>query len=125
MTDEVILDPTPSLQLGQSRPANTTAVSIYTLPSNTKTKVNSMSICNTSGSAATYRVFHDVNGTTYDQTTALFYDISLAADQSVEWEPANLWLNNTSGNIAVRTGTGNAVTFTLYGEEHQLSVTVN
>ena len=124
MTD-ALKTPVRALQLGQSRPANTTAVSIYTLPANVSTKVTMITIANTSGSDDDFRIFHDVNGTTYDETTAIFYDTDIPADTVVEWEPEDLWLDNTSGNIAVRTGTGNAITFTMYGEEHQKSVTVN
>lgn len=122
---EPVLDLTPSLQIGQSRPANTTAASIYTLPSNTKTKVTSLVICNTSLSSAKFRIFHDVNGTTYDESTAIFYDAIIGAGVTVEWEPKELWLSNTSGNIAVRTDTANAITFTFYGEEHEKSITIN
>ena len=114
-----------SVQLGQLRPANTTAASIYTLPANTRTKVNSIIICNQSGVACTFRVFHDVNGTTYDETSALLYDITLDADTTVSFDPVDLWLENTSGNIAVRTSSNSAITFTMYGQEYQKTVTVN
>lgn len=114
-----------SIQLGQLRPANTTAASLYTLPANTRTKVESIIICNQSGGAVTFRLFHDVDGTTYDATTALLYDIVLDSDTTVSFDPANLWLENTSGNIAVRTSSNSAITFTMYGQEHQKTITVN
>lgn len=103
-------------QFGQSRPANTNAVSIYSPASNVTAIIRSIVICNTTALAATYRLFVDDDGTTYDETTAIVFDTSLAANTStvmdVYWPMAN-----AAGNIAVRTGTLNAITFTVFGDE--------
>ena len=104
-------------QLGQLRPANTTAASIYSPASSTETIVKSIIICNTSGVDATCRVFHDDDGTTYDETTALQWDVTVTADSSSLTVEVNLCMNNSSGNLAVRSGTANALTFTVYGME--------
>ena len=69
-------------QLAQIRPANTTAVSAYSPAANVRTEIKRIVICNTTGSAVTFQLFLDDNGTIYDQTTALFYDVSLAADST-------------------------------------------
>ena len=103
-------------QLGQLRPANTTAATIYTPADRFNVNITSITIANTSGSAATYRLFHDEDGTTYDATTALKWDINLPADTSVEID-LNLWMADVAGNIAVRTSVNSALTFTLYGKE--------
>ena len=71
-------------------------------------------VCNTSGADATYRIFHDDNGTTYDETTALFWDVTLTADSSDILE-MKVSMDDSSGNLAVRTDTANAITFTAYG----------
>lgn len=71
-------------------------------------------IANTTSSAAKYSVFHDVDGTTYDQSTALAYEVSLAANSVVELEWP-LALPISAGNLAVQSGTGNALTYTAYG----------
>ena len=71
-------------QLGQIRPANTTAVSLYSPGADTQTIIKSIIVCNTSGSSATFRIFVDDNGTTYDQATALFYDVALAANNTLQ-----------------------------------------
>jgi|TARA_R100001244_G_scaffold124675_2_gene94550 hypothetical protein len=107
-------------QLGQARPANTTAVSIYSPTDGTRSEILQILVCNTSGSAATFRIFHDDNGTTYDQTTALYYDKSVNADDTLRiWpnKPPGFAMYNTDGNLAVRTSSGNALTFTVYGNE--------
>lgn len=104
--------------LGQLSPANTTAASIYS-PSKIAL-INEIVICNTTAGAVTFRLFIDNDGTTYDQTTALFYDKSVPANDSYIWSPAGgngIMLNNAAANIAVRTGTNDALTFTVFGRE--------
>jgi hypothetical protein len=102
-------------QLGQSRPSTTTAASIYNPPAGDNV-VHTIIICNTSNSAAKYRIFVDDDGTTYNESTALFWDISLDPDTSDVLE-VKICMNNASGNLAVRTDTSNALTFTVFGEE--------
>lgn len=103
-------------QLGQLRPANTTAASLYSPGTNVTAIRMSIVICNTSSSNVKFRVFHDDDGTTYDETTALFFDPIIKANRTVEVDGFKA-ANNSSGNIAVRTDTANALTFTLYGAE--------
>lgn len=104
-----------SNQLGQIRPANTTVTSIYSPANGITGVVKMIRVCNTSGSAAKFRMFHDKDGTTYDETTALEWDKSLAADETVQID-CFLAVKNT-GNLAFRTDTANALTFTVYGVE--------
>lgn len=107
-------------QLAQSRPTNTTATSVYSPPgAGISTRVFNVVVCNTTGSSAAFRIFHDDNGTTYDETTALFWDVSLDANSSVQLD-CDWWLFNPDGNLAIRTDTGSALTFTFYGAEHQI-----
>ena len=102
-------------QLGQLRPANTTAASIYS-PTGETSVIRSIVICNTTATTAAFRIFHDDDGTTYDQTTALFYDSPINGNETVEID--TYWpMNNSAGNLAVRTDTASALTFTVYGAE--------
>ena len=103
-------------QLGQSRPSGTTAASIYSPAASTQTIVSHVIIANTSGAAATFRLFHDDDGTTYDETTALAWDVAIAADETVTFDTA-IAMADSSGNLAVRTDTADALTFTAYGME--------
>lgn len=103
-------------QLGQLRPANTTAATLYSPGASTTTIIKSIVICNQTSAAAKWRLFVDDDGTTYDETTALFFDITIGAnstDQIDTYYP----MNNSSGNIAVRTDTNSAITFTCFGVE--------
>jgi len=109
-----VTDPATGI-LGQVRSAGTTAVSIYS-PGTDVTAVNlKLVIANTSGAARTYRVFQDDDGTTYDESTAVAWDLPIAADSRVELKLAPM--SDSAGNIAVRHDAANGLTFTLEGSE--------
>jgi hypothetical protein len=102
-------------QLAQSRPSDTAAVSLYKPEKLHWVEVQKLVVCNTSALATTFRVMHDDNGTTYDKTTSLFWDIPIDPGETVTITE-NYWMDGaTAGNFAVASGTGNALTFTLYG----------
>ncbi len=103
--------------LAQLRPADTNAASLYSPPDNRAVELTKLVICNTTGSAATFRVFLDDNGTTYDQTTALIYDPEIGGNLTWEQDLEGWGMVDTTGNLAVRTGTADALTFTLFGKE--------
>ena len=103
--------------LAQLRPADTNAASLYSPPNNRTVEFTKLVICNQSGSAATFRVFLDDNGTTYDQTTAMFYDAAISADLTWVEDLKGWGMNNTAGNLAVRSSVNDALTFTLFGKE--------
>ena len=104
----------PEVQLFQSRPADTNAVSVHS--PNGKTKVTRIFVCNTSGAGSSFRLFHDEDGTTYDETTALHWNTAVGADTTVVVAD-EVDMNNASGNLAVRSANANALTFTGYGYE--------
>ena len=105
--------------LAQIRPSNTTATSAYSPGSSVRTKITRVLVCNTTASPHDFRIFLDVDGTTYDETTALFFDEALAANTTREIE-GNWWLDKAAGNLAVRTDTNDAFTFTVFGIEYQI-----
>lgn len=105
--------------LAQSRPADTTAVSAYSPPNSTRTQIMRMLVCNTTAASHDFRIFLDNDGTTFDETTALFFDEALAANTTREIE-GDWWMDNSSGNLAVRTDTNSAFTFSIFGAEHQV-----
>jgi len=103
-------------QLGQARPANTTAVSIYSPGASTNTDIKGVHIANTSAGSATFRLFHDDNGTTYDESTALVWDVAVGVGAVVNITTL-ISMDDATGNLAVRTDTASALTFTVYGAE--------
>ena len=111
MTDDV----RPKV-LAQLRPANTNAASIYSPPTNTTPEITKIIICNTSSSARTFRIFLDDDGTTYDTTTALFYDAPIPAN-GTRILRETLGMRDSTGNLAVRSSAANDLTFTVFGRE--------
>lgn len=105
--------------LAQTRPANTTAATAYTRATSAAVIVTGGFVCNTSGASAKFRIFFHNSGTTYDATTALYWDVTVPADDTYElnWKDNPVYLNTASGTIGVRTDTNNALTFTFFGQE--------
>jgi len=103
-------------QLGQVRPSGTSAVSLYSPADSVTWVAKNLMVCNTSGASATFRVFHDEDGTTYSEATALFWDAPIAADETIILTGL-LSGFTAAGNVGVRTSVANALTFTLYGAE--------
>ena len=103
--------------LAQHRENSTDPAIIYTGVSDKhqSTVVNHIHITNTSGSVALCTIYYDDNGTTFDESTALYYKMSLAADETIEIE--TLIYIDYNGNLAYETNAPNALTVTLFGEK--------
>ena len=105
-------------QLGQLRPANTTAASLYSPAANVTTEITKIIVTEHTGATPTFRIFHDEDGTTYDETTALVWDSAMSANGNNLYE-FGIWMRNSAGNLAVRTSAGSQILFTCYGIEHE------
>lgn len=103
-------------QLFQSRPSGTSAASVYSPPDSTTTIVKQIIIANTTVGAAAFRLCIDDDGTTYDETTALYWDVSIDANTTLQIN-CYIGMNNTNGNIAFRTDTASALTISGFGVE--------
>ncbi len=103
-------------QLGQARPADTNAVSIYSPGAGVTTIITEIVICNTSGSSKKFRIFLDIDGSTYDESTAHYWDEKIK--RMFTKRKKTYWgMNQSAGNIAVRTDVASVLTFTVYGVE--------
>ena len=103
-------------QLAQARPSGTSAVSIYSPASGVTAIIKNITICNTTGANVTFCVFHHDTGTTYDESTALYFEVTIDKRSTLSLTPF-MAMNNDAGNLAVKTSVGNALTFTVYGAE--------
>lgn len=101
-------------QLGQTRPSDTSATSIISPTTGEVYSIGTIVICNTSDSDVTYSIYHDDDGSTYDETTALFWEATIRANSS---DAISLFMamDDPDGNLAVQSSVGNALTFTAYG----------
>lgn len=102
-------------QLGQARPADTAAVSLYSPGDGVVTTVDKLVVVCT-GVTSTFDLYHDEDGTTYDQSTALYYGYTVTANATFSVD-LGLYMNNPDSNIAVKTSVTSALTFSLYGTE--------
>jgi hypothetical protein len=96
---------------------------VYSPPDvDTTAGIKTVILCNQTGSSATFRIFLDDNGSTYDESTALYYDNALAANSTLTLEFADdgLIMSDSTGNLAYRVGTANAITVTVSGYEENL-----
>tara|TARA_R110000782_G_scaffold24891_1_gene64627 strand:- start:1986 stop:2318 length:333 start_codon:yes stop_codon:yes gene_type:complete len=101
--------------LGQSRPADTTATDLYTVPSGGQVVVSTIAVANTTALTATFRVFVRQDGAAADESTALVFDSAIAKNSTTT---LTLGITGDAGDIiSVATGTGNAITFTAFGLE--------
>ena len=100
--------------LAQARENSTNAVSVYSPSADEIAIIKTIVLCNTSAATATFRLFLDNDGTTYDQGTALAYDVTLNVGQS-QFFHTFLAMNNAAGNFAYRSSVANAITITLSG----------
>ena len=107
----------PNKQLGQAREASTNAVSVYSPPVDNTSKVKSIFVCNTSTEDANFTIYVDADGTTYDESTALFWQVSLDPGQTVTIGNLEIDMSLSTGNLAYKTSVASAITITLFGEE--------
>lgn len=102
--------------LGQATPEDTNAASIYSPGTNVTAIIKNIIVCNTHTADHTFRIFHDDDGTTYGDATALFYDVNCPTAQSVQID-CFIAMHDSGGNLAVRTDSADNLTFTVYGVE--------
>ncbi len=102
-------------QLAQVRPS-ASASTAFT--STLRTEVTRIVVCNTTGGAVTYSIYHDDDGTTYDQSTSRSYETSIAANTTVTYvaDAAGAGFAMQRGaSIGVKPSADLAITFTFYG----------
>lgn len=109
-------------QLAQSHPLVTTATQVYSVPSDvSETEVETIFIANTQPNELFVSVFHDNDGTTFDDTTALIFNVRLPKETSLiltgGGRPLLRMSADTSGNLAVQTDKADEATFSVYGQE--------
>ena len=105
----------PGAQLAQTSPAGTTAVTLYT--ATIGTEVTRIQLVNYTGSPVDVEIYHDDDGTTFNNTT-IIDKVSAPANQTTEL----LYRNGgqgisvlIGGSIGAKTATGSAVNITVYG----------
>jgi hypothetical protein len=101
--------------LGQARPLNTSNADLITVSAGDAEVISTITVCNTTASAATYRVFARITGASAAEGNALAYDVAIAANDTVA-----LTLGCTlaaTDVLTVRSSVASALTFTAFGSE--------
>ena len=100
--------------LGQLAAAATTTETLYTVPNETVTTTSSLVICNRTGGALTYRISIHVNGAGDDDKQFLYYDKSLAANDTFS---AILGLTLGQKDVVKTFASATGLSFNLFGVE--------
>lgn len=103
-------------QLAQARPSSTTAVSLFSPISPKQYRLQRIFVANVGTGNVSFYLFHDENGTTYDETTAIAWEVTLARGQFYT-EELNIDMLDSAGNFGIKTSAANDLNFTLYGDE--------
>ena len=100
--------------LGQSNPSATTATTLYTVPAATQTIVSTVTVCNQTSTAGTYRIAVRIAGAALAASQYIAYDVSLPGNAS-----DTLTLGLTLGATDVITVYASAATFSFaaFGSE--------
>ncbi len=103
-------------QLAQSRASGTDPVSLYS-PGTDETVQVYARFANVTDKLAKVRIFHDDAGTTYDEDTAIAWDIEIKPGQvlTLGRDDDAIFMNSQLGNFAYRSSIENSITATLYG----------
>lgn len=112
-------------QLAQSRPGVTTAVSLLTAVM--ATEITRIAVCNTTASSVDFSLFHDDDGNTFDQSTALHYQEPLAGNTTKYIDAAALGgglVLQAGGQLGFQSATVNALTITVYGVTQDIAARV-
>jgi len=103
-------------KLAALRPDGTTAVELF--EANLPTEVTAIFVTNVSGNSRTFRIYHAAAGGSYDQDTALYYDVTIAANTTtvIQSNTPNGLISLEDGDlIGVRSSAADDLNFTLYG----------
>jgi hypothetical protein len=104
-------------QLGQVRPANTSATVLFQPLDSTPYNIDLIHVANVGTTTIEVSVFHDRDGTTYDATTALLWQSELLPKGMLQFEMSKGIADYLKeGRVAVQTNVANSATFTCYGE---------
>lgn len=107
-----------NIRIGNSYPTTTDAVLIYTTPDNgTQPKITLIHVAKTIVAAANFSIFFNPGGT-YDESTALYYQITAATNRRtilLEYIKG-LGMGNKGDELWVQSHTASAFNFNVFAE---------
>jgi glucose-6-phosphate dehydrogenase assembly protein OpcA len=106
--------PTAYKVLGQSNPSATTATSLYTVPSATSTVVSTITVCNQSSSAGTYRIAVRPAGASLAAQHYLAYDVAIAGNDTTA---LTLGITLATTDVITVYASSASMSFSAFGSE--------
>jgi len=100
--------------LGQSAPSATTDTDVYTVPSATSTVVSTITVCNRSASAVTYRIAVRPAGAAIANQHYIAYEIALAANDTTA---LTLGVSLATTDVVTVYASTDNLTFNIFGSE--------
>jgi len=106
------------IRLGQEFPTDTDPVLIYETPDNgTQPSVTSITITKVIDATANFSIYFNPGGT-FDKTTALYHEVTAAADKRIikDSYDKGLGMGNKGDQLWVKSHTAEAFNFMIFGE---------
>jgi len=105
-------------QLGQVFPETTEPVKVYSPERAVTGIVRSVIVCNVTDQEAKFSIFCDLNGETFDPSTALYYGVVLKPSETRELSNF-IPMHRQSASFAVQSSVPKAINFTISGVEQK------
>ena len=104
-----------ALMIAQLRPSNNSMGNLYSSPVGLLTVITGICIVNTSNAARTFRLCYDDDGSTFDESTALYWDRGIDKNETFLAQLQIAVNHQNAGNLGFRSSIANALTITLFG----------
>ena len=101
--------------LGQSNPSAATLTTLYTVPASTSTVCSSLTICNRSSTATTFRVAVRPAGAAISNEHYIYYDVTLAGNDTFI---ATIGISLATTDVVSVYATLATLSFNLFGIEN-------
>lgn len=101
--------------LGQSNPSATTLTTLYTVPASTSTVCSSITVCNRSATATSFRVAVRPAGAAISNEHYIYYDVTLAGNDTFI---ATIGITLATTDVVSVYSTLATLSFNLFGQEN-------
>ena len=106
--------PTVYKTLGQSNPSATTATTLYTVPSATSTVLSTLTVCNQSSTAGTFRIAVRPAGASLTASQYIAYDTPIAGNDTIA---LTLGITLATTDVVTIYASSATMSFSAFGSE--------
>jgi hypothetical protein len=100
--------------LGQQNPSATTLTTLYTVPGATSTVVSTITVCNRSATATSFRIAIRPGGAGISNEHYLYYDVAIAGNDTFA---ATLGITLAATDVVSVYATLATLSFSIFGQE--------